>query len=97
MFLTWDIFIHFSYRSLWSLPPIHLICMFIIIIILQIIENRLRPDDMTTQYLVGTLADYDETLKHTRQNLYDKLAEKLAERMLIEYLKALISRYNNYS
>ncbi|VDO66594.1 unnamed protein product [Schistosoma mattheei] len=52
----------------------------------------LRPDDMTTQYLVGTLADYDETLKHTRQNLYDKLAEKLAERMLIEYLKALISR-----
>ncbi|VDP65852.1 unnamed protein product [Schistosoma curassoni] len=55
--------------------------MFIIIIILQIIENRLRPDDMTTQYLVGTLADYDETLKHTRQNLYDKLAEKLAERI----------------
>ncbi|CAH8611574.1 unnamed protein product [Heterobilharzia americana] len=52
----------------------------------------LRPDDMTTQYLVGTLADYDETLKHTRQSLYEKLAEKLAERMLIEYLKALIIR-----
>nr|CAH8873470.1 unnamed protein product [Trichobilharzia regenti] len=52
----------------------------------------LRPDDMTTQYLVGTLADYDETVKHLRQNLYEKLAEKLAERMLIEYLKALIIR-----
>ncbi|KAH8863263.1 Exocyst complex component 3 [Schistosoma japonicum] len=57
-----------------------------------IMTSQLRPDDITTQYLVGTLADYDETLKHMRQNLYDKLAEKLAERMLIEYLKALISR-----
>ncbi|CAL8101069.1 unnamed protein product [Calicophoron daubneyi] len=53
----------------------------------------LAPDDMTAQYLIGTLADYDETLHHVRPVIYTDLVNHLAERLLIEYLKLLFTRH----
>lgn len=55
-------------------------------------EFRLRPDDITGNCFHGTLADYDETLKHVRPVVYNELVNRLGERLLIEYLKVLLTR-----
>ncbi|KAA0187480.1 Exocyst complex component 3 [Fasciolopsis buskii] len=52
----------------------------------------LRPDDITGNCFHGTLADYDETLKHVRPVVYNELVNRLGERLLIEYLKVLLTR-----
>ncbi|THD21606.1 Exocyst complex component 3 [Fasciola hepatica] len=52
----------------------------------------LRPDDITGNCFHGTLADYDETLKHVRPVIYNELVNRLGERLLIDYLKVLLTR-----
>ncbi|KAF6772948.1 hypothetical protein AHF37_08161, partial [Paragonimus kellicotti] len=52
----------------------------------------LLPDDITASCFCGTLADYDETLRHVRPNIYQQLVDRLAERLLIEYMKVLLTR-----
>ncbi|KAG5443247.1 Exocyst complex component 3 [Clonorchis sinensis] len=52
----------------------------------------LRPDDITANCFSGTLADYDETLHHVRPSIYEQLVNHLAERVLIEYIKVLLTR-----
>ncbi|KAA3673657.1 exocyst complex component 3 [Paragonimus westermani] len=52
----------------------------------------LLPDDITASCFSGTLADYDETLRHVRPNIYQQLVDRIAERLLIEYMKVLLTR-----
>ncbi|CAH8666484.1 unnamed protein product [Dicrocoelium dendriticum] len=52
----------------------------------------LRPDDITANCFSGTLADYDETLRHLRPSLYKSLVDRLAENVLLEYMKVLLTR-----
>ncbi|KAF8571146.1 hypothetical protein P879_06243 [Paragonimus westermani] len=52
----------------------------------------LLPDDITASCFSGTLADYDETLRHVRPNVYQQLVDRIAERLLIEYIKVLLTR-----
>ncbi|CAH8666505.1 unnamed protein product [Dicrocoelium dendriticum] len=55
-------------------------------------DHWLRPDDITANCFSGTLADYDETLRHLRPSLYKSLVDRLAENVLLEYMKVLLTR-----
>ncbi|TPP67087.1 Exocyst complex component 3 [Fasciola gigantica] len=52
----------------------------------------LEPDDITANYLQGTLVDYDETLKHARPKIYVDLVNSIGEKLLLDYLKVVITR-----
>ncbi|KAA0187479.1 Exocyst complex component 3 [Fasciolopsis buskii] len=52
----------------------------------------LEPEDITANYLQGTLADYDETLKHARPKIYTEMVNNIGEKLLLEYLKVVITR-----
>lgn len=53
----------------------------------------LEPDDITANYLQGTLADYDETLKHAKPEIYTEMVNSIGEKLLLDYLKVVITRH----